>query len=128
MTNRPAPFEPTDRVAVVSTNTTDPTRNYVDDRTVRELPARHDHPCLHPDRVGVMKRRCAYCGRVESDVHPIRRFGGGKWNRAGRWYRSSISAACARSILNCYPNVTPYAGQTYARYPVSELQEIGGLG
>lgn len=42
--------------------------------------------------------RCSYCRR-KCEVFPIRRSGGGSYNRASRTYRSSICGKCCLDLL-----------------------------
>lgn len=44
---------------------------------------------------------CTYCKRRRdvAVLHPISRYGGGNYRRAGRWYRGSICGECAQSLI-----------------------------
>jgi hypothetical protein len=63
---------------------------------------------------------CRSCQR-RRDIYPIRRTGGGTYNRGGRSYRSSICADCAMRLLT---GAGVYAGASSSRFGVSELERI----
>jgi hypothetical protein len=72
-----------------------------------------------------MTGQCRNCGK-RREVRRAQRFGAGSYNRAGRWYWSSICQDCADALLSGLPD-GPRQPRKVGGWSVSALRAMGGV-